>query len=103
MGKINKNQVEDAQIIDENKTVNLHTLTVDWIDGSEKEIEFSRSLAEFIFKQTAKISEHIFATELYKNPIVMLNEENKEIIRKYTEEGFLAYVQVAVYKLLEQE
>lgn len=87
----------------ENKTVNLQTLKVEWIDGSEKEIEFGKNLAELIFKQTAKINEHIFATELYKNPIVLLNEENREIIRKYTEEGFLAYVQVAVNKLLEQE
>lgn len=103
MEKSSKNQVEDAQIIDENKTVNLHTLTVEWIDGSKKEVEFNKSLAELIFKQTAKINEHIFATELYKNPIVVLNEENKEIIRNYTEKGFLAYVQVAVHKLLEQE
>jgi hypothetical protein len=38
---------------------------------------------------------------LYKNPIVALTDENKAIIKEYTDRYFKAFVQVAVNELIE--
>ena len=71
------------------------------LDGSVKEYNFAKELAQVIFQNTQDIGEHAFSMELYKNPIVELTEDNKRIIKDYTDKYFKAFVKVAVNKIIE--
>ena len=85
------------------KKVDLSKLQVTMRLGSEpQEYDYSKELAQAIYSKTAQLSEHAFAMALYSNPVVELTEENKQIITRYTNENFLAFVQVAVNKLMEE-
>ena len=83
------------------KKVDLSRLEITNIDGSKVEIDLSKELAQGIYSTTQKISELSFAMDLFKDPVVELTEENKEIIRSNVEKGFKAFVQVAVNKLID--
>jgi hypothetical protein len=84
-------------------TIDLSKLQITMLDGKEIEYNFAKELAQVIFQNTQDIGEHAFSLELYKNPIVELTEENKKIIKDYTDRYFKAFVQVAVNKLLSDE
>ena len=71
------------------------------LDGKEIEYNFAKELAQVIFQNTQDIGEHAFSMELYKNPIVELTEDNKRIIKDYTDKYFKAFVKVAVNKIIE--
>ena len=81
--------------------VDLSKLQIEMLDGSIKEYDLSKELAEIIFKTTQSLAEHSFCSDLYKNPIVELTDENKAIIKEYTEKYFKAFVQVAINELLD--
>ena len=85
------------------KTIDLSKLQLRQIDGTVFEHDFSKELAQAIFSNTQKVEEHAFSVELFKNPIVELTEENKAIIKEYTEKYFKAFVQVAINSLIEGE
>lgn len=101
----NKTKIKEAKgmekkIRTEIKTIDLSKLPITQLDGTVIEHDFSKDLAQAIFSNTQKIDEHSFAVDLYKNPIVALTEENKAIIKEYTEKYFKAFVQVAINELL---
>ena len=83
------------------KTIDLSKLQITMLDGSVKEYNFAKELAQVIFQNTQDIGEHAFSMELYKNPIVELTEDNKRIIKDYTDKYFKAFVKVAVNKIIE--
>ena len=83
------------------KTIDLSKLQLRQIDGTVFEHDFSKELAQAIFSSTQKIEEHAFSVDLYKNPIVELTEQNKAIIKEYTEKYFKAFVQMAVNELID--
>lgn len=84
-------------------TIDLSKLQITMLDGKEIEYNFAKELAQVIFQNTQDIGEHAFSLELYKNPIVELTEENKKIIKDYTDRYFKAFVKVAVNKLLNEK
>lgn len=83
------------------KTIDLSKVTIHGIDGKEATIDVAKELAQVIFANTQSIEEHSFSIDLYKNPIVDLTDENKAIIKEYTEKYFKAFVQVAVNELID--
>ena len=83
------------------KKVDLSKLQLKQIDGVVFEHDFSKELAQAIFSNTQKIEEHAFSVDLFKNPVVELTEENKAIIKEYTEKYFKAFVQVAVNEMID--
>ncbi len=101
----NKTKTKEAKgmekkIRTEVKTVDLSKLPIRQLNGEVIEHDFSKDLAQAIFSNTQKIEEHAFSVDLYKNPIIELTEENKAIIKEYTEKYFKAFVQVAINELL---
>ena len=82
------------------KTIDLSKVTIHGIDGKEVTVDVAKELAQVIFANTQSIEEHSFSIELYKNPVVELTEENKAIIKEYTDRYFKAFVQVAINELL---
>lgn len=102
----NKTKIKEAEDMEkkirtEVKTIDLSKLPIRQLDGEVIEHDFSKDLAQAIFSNTQKIEEHSFSVDLYKNPVVELTEENKAIIKEYTEKYFKAFVQVAINELLE--
>ena len=83
------------------KKVDFSKLPIRELNGTVTEHDFSKDLAQAIFANTQNISEHAFSVDLYKNPIVELTDENKAIIKEYTEKYFKAFVQVAVNELID--
>ena len=102
----NKTKIKEAKdmekkIREELKTIDLSKLPITQLDGEVIEHDFSKDLAQAIFSNTQKIDEHAFSVDLYKNPLVELTEENKSIIKEYTEKYFKAFVQVAINELID--
>lgn len=84
-------------------TIDLSKLPITMLDGKEIEYNFAKELAQVIFQNTQDIGEHAFSLELYKNPIVELTEENKKIIKDYTDRYFKAFVKVSINKIINNE
>ena len=99
--KIKEAKGMEKKIRTEVKTIDLSKLPIKQLDGSVIEHDFSKELAQAIFANTQSISEHAFSVDLFKNPIIELTDENKAIIKEYTEKYFKAFVQVAVNELLD--
>ena len=99
--KIKEEKGMEKKIRTEIKTIDLSKLPITQLNGEVIEHDFSKDLAQAIFSNTQKIDEHSFAVDLYKNPIIELNDENKAIIKEYTEKYFKAFVQVAINELIE--
>lgn len=83
------------------KKADLSKFKVLGIDGNTNEYNLAEELSQFIYHTTQSVGDLSFALDLYKNPIIELNVENKEIIERYVNKGFKAYVQVAVKKMFE--
>jgi hypothetical protein len=101
----NKTKIKEAKgmekkIRTEVKSIDLSKLPIRQLDGEIIEHDFSKDLAQAIFNNTQKIDEHAFSVDLYKNPIVALTDENKAIIKEYTDRYFKAFVQVAINELI---
>lgn len=79
--------------------IDITKLKVEWIDGTTKELDFAKDLAQVIFNKTQDIKEHTFAIDLYRTGKVELTKANKEIVMKYVNDYFLAYVKLAVTEL----
>lgn len=99
--KIKEAKGMEKKIREQVKTADLSKLQIKQIDGSIVEHDFSKDLAQAIFSNTQKVEEHAFSVDLYKNPVVELTDENKTIIKEYTEKYFKAFVQVAINELLD--
>ena len=91
----------EKKIKEQVKTADLSRLQIKQIDGEVVEHDFSKDLAQAIFSNTQKVEEHSFSVDLYKSPIVELTEQNKAIIKEYTEKYFKAFVQVAINELID--
>lgn len=99
--KIKEAKGMEKKIREQIKTADLSKLQIRQIDGEVVEHDFSKDLAQAIFSNTQKVEEHSFSVDLYKNPVVELTDENRAIIKEYTEKYFKAFVQVAINELLE--
>lgn len=82
--------------------IDLKKLEIEWIDGSIKEIDFAKELAQAIFQSTQSVAEHSLSLELYKSGSIEDTPENREIVLNYTEKYFTAFVQIAVQKILKK-
>lgn len=84
----------------EAKKIDLGKVKIELLDGSIIEHNVAKELAQVIFQSTQSIEEHSFSIDLYKNPVIELTDKNKEIIEKYINQYFKAFVQIAMNKLL---
>lgn len=82
--------------------IDLTKLTVINLDGTETVIEFAKNLAQVIFQSTQSVGEHALSLELYKTGQIDDTQENRDIVTKYTEQYFVAYVQIALKQKLDE-
>lgn len=72
-------------------------------DGKESEWDISKELANTIYAKTSDIGEFELARDIYKNGEVELTNEQADAIKRYVSEGFKAFVQEGVNKMLNKE
>lgn len=70
-------------------------------DGTENEWDIAKELANTIYAKTSDIGEFELARSIYNNGEVDLTEEQVGIVKRYVSEGFKAFVQEGVNKMLE--
>lgn len=73
------------------------------IEGNIENYDLSKELGNAIYKKTADLGELDLAQRIYKQGEVEIDDAEKEVIKRYVKENFLAFVQLAVNEMLEQK
>lgn len=84
------------------KELNLKTLTVTNLDGTETEIEFAKNLAQVVYQNARNLDQHMLAKELFEDCKVANTLENRAKLIEFTEIGFAFYVRQALKKKLDE-
>lgn len=71
------------------------------IEGNIELYNLSKELGNAIYKKTADLGELDLAQRIYKEGEVEIDDAEKEVIKKYVKQNFLAFVQLAVNEMLE--
>lgn len=71
------------------------------IEGNIEIYDLSKELGNAIYKKTADLGELDLAQRIYKQGEVEIDDAEKEVIKKYVKQNFLAFVQLAVNEMLE--
>ena len=80
--------------------VDFRKVTTTALDGTEQEWDISKELGNTIYQKTADLGELELARRIYLDGEVELTVEHVEVVRRYVREGFKAFVQEGVEKLL---
>ena len=80
--------------------VDFRKVTTRALDGTEQEWDISKELGNTIYQKTADLGELELARRIYLDGEVDLTGEQVEAVRRYVREGFKAFVQEGVEKLL---
>lgn len=80
--------------------VDFRKVTTTALDGTEQEWDISKELGNTIYQKTADLGELELARRIYLDGEVDLTGEQVEVVRRYVREGFKAFVQEGVEKLL---
>lgn len=73
------------------------------IEGNIENYDLSKELGNAIYKKTADLGELDLAQRIYKQGEVEIDDTEKEVIKRYVKENFLAFVQLSVNEMLEQK
>lgn len=71
------------------------------IDGKTKTIDVSKDLGNAIFRQTMDIGELDLARDVYHKGEVELTKKDAEILKKYSEPYFLAFIKEVLIPALD--
>lgn len=80
--------------------IDFRAIEVTDIEGNKSTVDISKALGNVIYQKTADLGELELAQNIYKNGEVELFPEQVESVKKYTSICFVAYVQMAVNKIL---
>lgn len=80
--------------------IDFRKIEVTDIEGNKSTIDVSKVLGNVIYQKTADLGELELAQNIYKNGEVELSPEQVKSVKKYTSTCFVAYVQMAVNKVL---
>lgn len=80
--------------------IDFRKIEVTDIEGNKSTIDVSKVLGNVIYQKTADLGELELAQNIYKNGEVELSPGQAESVKKYTSTCFVAYVQMAVNKIL---
>ena len=83
------------------KRIDFRKIEVSDIEGKKIILDVSKTLGNVIYNNTPDLGELDFAQELYKKGEVEVDEEKAEIIRRYVEGNFFAYVKKGIDKALD--
>lgn len=81
--------------------VDFRKLEVEDIEGNKSTVDISKMLGNAIYQKTADLGELELAQAIYKSGEVELSPEQAANIKGYVNTGFVAFVQIAVNKALD--
>lgn len=81
--------------------VDFRKLKVEDIEGNKSTVDISKMLGNAIYQKTVDLGELELAQNIYKNGEVELSPEQAANIKGYVSTGFVAFVQIAVNKALD--
>lgn len=82
--------------------IDFRKLEVEDIEGNKSTVDISKMLGNAIYQKTVDLGELELAQDIYKNGEVELSSEQVGNIKGYVSTGFVAFVQIAVNKALEE-
>ena len=80
--------------------IDFREIEVTDIEGNKSTVDISKALGNAMYQKTADLGELELAQNIYKNGEVELSPEQAKSVKKYTSTCFVAYVQMAVNKIL---
>ncbi|NLZ87402.1 MAG: hypothetical protein GX912_10515 [Gammaproteobacteria bacterium] len=82
--------------------IDFRKILVKDIEGNESTFDISKELGNDIYNKTADIGELELARELYLKGEIELDAIKVEILKKYIDEGYKAFVKEALNPILDK-
>lgn len=82
------------------KKLNFKEVPTRDIEGNLEPRDISKELGNFIYRETSDLGELDLAQRIYKNGEIEANESEIEIIRKYMNSGYKAFVKKAFEEMI---
>lgn len=82
------------------KKLNFKAVPTRDIEGNLEPRDISKELGNYIYRETSDLGELDLAQRIYKDGEVEANESEIEIIRKYIDSGYKAFVKKAFEEML---
>ncbi|WP_212123119.1 hypothetical protein [Bacteroides pyogenes] len=82
--------------------MNFKALQVKDIEGNNSTLDIAKELGNMIFRQTSDLGELELARRIYKGEDMVLSVEEAGIVKRYVEEGFLAFVKESLIPQLDE-
>lgn len=83
------------------KKLNFKNVPVTDIDGTVKELDFSKEIGNLIFRTTKDLGELETAREIYQKGEIEADAKTAEMIKKYIDENFVAFAKEALNPLFK--
>lgn len=82
------------------KKLNFRAVPTRDIEGNLEPRDISKELGNYIYRETSDLGELDLAQRIYKDGEVEANESEIEIIRKYIDSGYKAFVKKAFEEMV---
>lgn len=82
------------------KKLNFKAVPTRDIEGNLEPRDISKELGNYIYRETSDLGELDLAQRIYKDGEVEVNENEIEIIRKYINNGYKAFVKKAFEEMV---
>lgn len=82
------------------KKLNFKAVPTRDIEGNLEPRDISKGLGNYIYRETSDLGELDLAQRIYKDGEVEANESEIEIIRKYIDSGYKAFVKKAFEEMV---
>lgn len=82
------------------KKLNFKAVPTRDIEGNLETRDISKELGNYIYRETSDLGELDLAQRIYKDGEVEANESEIEIIRKYIDSGYKAFVKKAFEEMV---
>jgi hypothetical protein len=82
------------------KKLNFKAVPTRDIEGNLEPRDISKELGNYIYRETSDLGELDLAQRIYKDGEVEANESEIEIIRKYIDSGYKAFVKKAFEEIV---
>lgn len=82
------------------KKLNFKAVPTRDIEGNLEPRDISKELGNFIYRETSDLGELDLAQRIYKDGEVKVNENEVEIIRRYINNGYKAFVKKAFEEMV---
>lgn len=82
------------------KKLNFKAVPCRDIEGNIEPRDISKELGNFIYRETSDLGELDLAQRIYKNGEIEATDEEVEVIRKYINSGYKAFVKKAFEEMV---